>query len=69
MSAVGAVFLVTITRLAPDLLFGQVTDVVNDKSSDTAQADLLAFAVFLVGIGGAARRTCSGSAPTSSRRA
>jgi ATP-binding cassette, subfamily B, bacterial len=52
-SAVGAVFLVTITRLAPDLLFGQVTDVVNNKSSDTAQADLLAFSVFLVGIAGA----------------
>ena len=54
LSAIGAVFLVTLARLAPDLLFGQVTDVVNDKSSDTAEADLLAFAVFLVGIGGAA---------------
>ena len=53
LSAVGAVFLVTLARLAPDLLFGQVTDVVNDKSANTAEADLLALGVFVVGIFGA----------------
>ena len=54
LSAIFAVFLVTLARLAPDLIFGQVTDVVNDKSKDTSEADLLALGVFLIGIAGAA---------------
>jgi ATP-binding cassette subfamily B protein len=50
LSAVGAVLVFTVARIAPDVLFGQVTEVVNENSSNTGTTDLLALAVVAIGV-------------------
>jgi ATP-binding cassette subfamily B protein len=53
LSAIVAVFFFSLAQLAPNVIFGQITEVVNDNSTNTADADLLALAVLLIGVVGA----------------
>jgi ATP-binding cassette subfamily B protein len=53
LSAVLAVFFFSLAQLAPNVIFGQITEVVNDNSSNTGDADLLALAVIGIGFVGA----------------
>ena len=52
-SAIVAVLFFSLAQLAPNVIFGQITEVVNDNSKNTADADLLALAVILIGFVGA----------------